>query len=246
MVIFLLGQQSGFIKYPCILCMWDGRDTAQHYEKKGWPVRQELVPCRAENIINNSLVDRDRIVFPPLHVKFGVIKQFTKVLDKNGSCFTYLCRTFPGVTIEKLKAGAFDGPQIRQLIRDRNFEESMNRTELKTWSSFVLVVKNFLGNIKALNYADLVSNMLIAFKNLGCNMSIKMHYLFSHMDRFPENLGLMSNEQGERFHHEIKEMESRYQGRWDAVMMADYCWILRRDLSTIQYSWTSTKRKFKH
>ena len=88
--------------------------------------------------------------------------------------------------------------------------------------------------------------MLIAFKNLGCNMSIKMHYLFSHMDRFPENLGSMSDEQGERFHQDIKEMESRYQGRWDAVMMADYCWTLKRDLPTIQYSRTSTKRKFQH
>ena len=47
--------------------MWDSRDTAQHYEKKDWPVRQELVPYRAENIINNPLVDRDRILFPPLH-----------------------------------------------------------------------------------------------------------------------------------------------------------------------------------
>ena len=122
----------------------------------------------------------------------------------------------------------------------------MNRTELKAWSSFVLVVKNFLGNNKALNYADLLSNMLIAFKNLGCNMSIKMHYLFSHMDRFTENLGSMSDEQGERFHQDIKEMESRYQGRWDAVIMADYCWTMRSDLPTTQYSRTSTKQKFKY
>jgi len=134
-------------------------------------VRQELVPCRAESIINNPLVDCDKILFPPLHIKLGMIKQFTNALDKNGSCFTYLCRSFPGVTIEKLKAGIFNGPQIGQLIRDRNFEESMNRTELEAWSSFVLVVQNFLGNNKALNYAD-----------LGCNMSIKMHYLFSHMN----------------------------------------------------------------
>ena len=25
---------SGFTKYPCFLCMWDSRDTAQHYTKK--------------------------------------------------------------------------------------------------------------------------------------------------------------------------------------------------------------------
>ena len=71
----------------------------------------------------------------------------------------------------------------------------MNKVELEAWKTFVLVVKNFLGNNKAINYAELVNNMLTAFRNLGCNMSIKMHYLFSHMDRFPENLGSMSDEQ---------------------------------------------------
>ncbi|KAK8391742.1 hypothetical protein O3P69_017339 [Scylla paramamosain] len=35
------------------------------------------------------------------------------------------------------------------------------------------------------------------------------------MDRFPENLGSMSDEQGERFHQDIKEMETWYQGRYD-------------------------------
>ena len=47
---------------------------------------------------------------------------------------------------------------------------------------------------------------------LNCNMSVKMHYLFSHMDRFPENLSSMSDEQGERFHQDMKEMETRVAG----------------------------------
>ena len=37
MVNFLLGQQFGFTKYPCFLCMWDSRDRSQHYIKKDWP-----------------------------------------------------------------------------------------------------------------------------------------------------------------------------------------------------------------
>ena len=44
-------------------------------------------------------------------------------------------------------------------------------------------------------------------------MSVNMHYLFTHIDRFPENLGAMSNEEWERFYQGIKEMETRYQGR---------------------------------
>ena len=217
--------------------MWDSRDRAQHYTKKDWPLQEELVPCKERNVINDPLVDRDRIFFPPLHIKLGLIK----ALDKDGNCFTYLCQVFPTLTIEKLKAGIFDVPQIQQLIRDPEFENSMNEAELEVWKAFVLVMKNFLGNNKARNYAKLVNNILTAFRNLGCNMSVKMRYLFSHMDRFPENLGSMSNEQGERFHQDLKEMETR----WDAVMMADYCWNLKRDLPTTEHSRSLKKQKFK-
>ena len=72
-----------------------------------------------------------------------------------------------------------------------------------------------------------------------------MHKLFSDMDRFPENLDSMSNDQGERFHQDLKEMETRYKGHWDAVMMADNCWNLKRDLPAAEHSRSSKKRKFK-
>ena len=50
--------------------------------------------------------------------------------------------------MEKSKAGIFDGPQIRQLIRDPEFENSMNEVELEAWKAFVVVVKNFRDNKK--------------------------------------------------------------------------------------------------
>jgi hypothetical protein len=71
--------------------------------------------------------------------------------------------------------------------------------------------------------------MLENFKKLGCNMSVKVHFLHSHIEYYPENLGRFCEEQGERFHKDIKEMEKRYQGRWNEHMMADYCWMLKRD-----------------
>ena len=43
----------------------------------------------------------------------------------------------------------------------------MNIKEKTTWLSFVVVVKNFLGNKKAEDYADLVDDMLEAFCDLG-------------------------------------------------------------------------------
>jgi hypothetical protein len=84
-------------------------------------------------------------------------------------------------------------------------------------------VKNFLGNKKADNYTHLVEDMLFHFNRLGCNTSVKVYYLHSHLDRFPDSLDDLSEEQGERFHQDIQTMEARYQGRWDAHMMADYC-----------------------
>ena len=119
-----------------------------------------MVSCKEKNVINDPLVDRDRILFPPLHIKRGLIKQFTKAMDKDGDCFTYLCQAFPGLSVEKLKAGIFDGPQIRQLIRDPEFENSINEEELEAWKAFFLVVKNICGNYKARNYSEIVNNML--------------------------------------------------------------------------------------
>ena len=113
MVCFLLGQQSGFTKYPCFLCLWDSRARSQHWEKKEWPIRGQM-DVGEKNIINEPLVDRNKIIFSPLHIKLGLMKQFVKALNKEGNCFEYFCRTFPGLSNEKLKAGIFDGPQIRK------------------------------------------------------------------------------------------------------------------------------------
>ncbi|KAI6656209.1 hypothetical protein LOD99_1542 [Oopsacas minuta] len=104
--------------------------------------------------------------------------------------------------------------------------------------------ENFLGNTKSPNYKILVNELIESYKNLGCNMSVKVHFLHSHIDYFPENLGAVSEEQGERFHQDIKTMETRCQGRWDVHMMADYCWCLKRDCIDVIHARMSKKRKF--
>ena len=119
---------------------------------------------------------------------------------------------FPGLSNEKLKAGIFDGRQIRNLIKDPNFQHSMNKIELASWLSFVEVVQSLLENRKADSYKDIVQKLLDNFQALGIIMSIKVDFLHSHLDRFPENLGDVSDEQSERFHQDIKVMEERHQG----------------------------------
>ena len=83
----------------------------------------------------------------------------------------------------------------------------MQSSELNAWNAFAAVVINFLDNTKAGNYRVLVSKLLQAFQILGSNMSVKVHFLHSHVDYFPDNIGAVSEEQGERFHQDIKTME---------------------------------------
>jgi len=52
---------------------------------------------------------------------------------------------------------------------------------------------------------------------------------------FPENLGEVSDEHGERFHQDILATEKRYQGKWTSSMLADYCWTLKRDVPEAKY-----------
>ena len=54
--------------------------------------------------------------------------------------------------------------------------------------------------------------MLTAFQAQGCKISIKVHFLHSHVDYFPENLGAYSEEQGKKFHQDILTMEKMLQG----------------------------------
>ena len=119
----------------------------------------------------------------------------------------------------------------------------MSSVEKNGWIALSQVVSNFLGNTKSLEYKEIVKTLLDTFHKLGCNMSVKVHFLHSHLEYFPENLGALSEEQSERFHQNIKIMEKRYQGRWNVNMIADYCWCLMRDEENFKPSRKSKKRK---
>jgi hypothetical protein len=43
MVNFLLGQQSGYTKYLCFLCLWDSKVKHEHWARKDWSPRECMV-----------------------------------------------------------------------------------------------------------------------------------------------------------------------------------------------------------
>ena len=162
----------------------------------------------------------------------GLIKNFVKDIvkyNKDGEGLAYLRSKFPGISDAKIKEGVFIGPEIRDLIHDVNFDLTLNALERDAWVAFKDVVAGFLGNHKSNNYKEIVDTLLGSYKAMGCNMSLKIHFLHCHLDFFPENLGSVGDEQGERFHQDINLMEKRYKGKWSPNMLADYCWNLKRD-----------------
>ena len=155
-----------------------------------------------------------------------------KSLNKHEACFGCICQKFLALSNEKLTAVIFDGPKIRHLMK---FIETLNQDEKEGWMAFRQVVSNCLGNTKSPNYNKLVKNLLCAFQKLGCNTSVKVHFLHNHFDYFPENLEALSEEQGERFHQDNKTMEKQCQGWWNVNMMADNYWCLMRYEKTYKH-----------
>ena len=99
-VNFLSGQQGGYTKHTYFLRYWDSCVTEQHWVKKDWAAQEDLV-VGDKNIINEPLVNRDRIILPPLHINLSLMKQFVKAFDKDGDCSYYIAKTFLGLSLEK-------------------------------------------------------------------------------------------------------------------------------------------------
>ena len=67
-------------------------------------------------VIHKPLIKASKVLPPPLHITLALMKNFVKALDVKGPAFMYFRLTF-----EKVKAGVFIGPQIRQLFKDLQF-----------------------------------------------------------------------------------------------------------------------------
>lgn len=99
------------------------------------------------------------------------------------------------------------------------------------------------GNHHAENYRNMVA-YLVQYKAVGCNISLRVHFMDSHWDFLPENLEAVSNDHKQRFHQDISTTEKRYQGKWSTSMLADYCWTLRGNVPQAKYTGESSTITF--
>ena len=87
-----------------------------------WALRGTLT-AGMPNIIHDPIVDRDKIIFPPLYIKLGLMEQYVKALNTENERYQYIVSVLSALPYENIKTGVFDGPQIRLLVRHQKFIE---------------------------------------------------------------------------------------------------------------------------
>jgi hypothetical protein len=106
------------------------------------------------------------------------------------------------------------------------------------------VCLNLLGNVKTENYQELFEDLLNAYQAMGCNMLFKIHFLHSHLNFFPPNLGAVSDGHGKRFHQVISTMEKRFAGKSLRNTLADCFWNCTEEVSIANCKRMSFGKKF--
>ena len=72
------------------------------------------------------------------------------------------------------------------------------------------MVDGFLENHEADNFKEIVEKLVDADEKMGCWISLKLHVLHSHIHELKTKMGYYSEEQGERFHQDVKLFEEHY------------------------------------
>jgi hypothetical protein len=75
-------------KFCFFLCEWEGKDR-KYYIQKQYPKRKKLIPGQ-KNVINNPLINPEKVYLPPLHIKLGLTKNLIKAKNQNSAGIMYL------------------------------------------------------------------------------------------------------------------------------------------------------------
>ena len=106
----------------------------------------------------------------------------------------YLKTKFPGVSDAKnqrkyiflLHQGLGSWWETSNLMKDSMILKNLHGCHLRKFAQILW------GNHRANNYSDIVKDLMTSYKNLGCNMNLKIHFQDSPLDFFLANLGALS------------------------------------------------------
>ncbi|XP_076369603.1 uncharacterized protein LOC143256354 isoform X2 [Tachypleus tridentatus] len=129
-------------------------------------------------------------------MKFSIPRIWHEPTDHSNNCYFCMVDSSKHQAGKNASAGVFVGPQIKKILECTEFPKNLSRKEKKPWGSFVTVVRGFLGNCKAENVVELVEALVKNYSIMGCRMSLKVHILDAHLDKFKEDMGAYSEEKG--------------------------------------------------
>lgn len=87
----------------------------------------------------------------------------------------YLIRKFAYRTENKVRNGPFTGPEIKKVLIDVNFYETLCPIEKDAFTTLKSLCNNFLGNHRSSDYKNLARNVIGLFGKMGYSMTIKLH-----------------------------------------------------------------------
>ena len=157
-------------KHPCGTCLWDSYAYDQHYIRRKWPSRGEIYI---------GTVRMSNYYFSPYLIKRYLMEKFIDALDRKGKAFAFFFKKFKQESVEE---GIFDYFRLKEIINDPIFKNMLNPLELSTCLSINAIVTS-LGKFSPKMIDELLKN----FHRLGILMSVKIHFLHSHLDLIPED-----------------------------------------------------------
>lgn len=165
------------------------------------------------------------------------MKKFIKALNRESKGFAFspskvsmkkTCSNLKQVYLLVLKQG--NSPGLLVLMMHWILLNS-------AWMSLKPTIANFLGNHRNSQYRKVVYDLMKNFRQLGARMSVKMHFLRSHLNYyiFQKNVETSVENRVSAFSKISVLWRNPIKVYENVNFLADYCWCLKRDVESAKH-----------
>ena len=147
----------------------------EHYHRSEWPVRIEL-----NSGAHNVLFQKEEIILSSLHMKFGLLNQFMKVVSPQIEAFENIRLMFPNFLRPKSEVESLLGHKLDSFWHLKSSKIFKRRRSCM--ANFSASRKLVLENRKCGNCKELVANLIEYHRTQGCSISVKLHCSYSHLN----------------------------------------------------------------
>lgn len=119
------------------------------------------------------------------------------------------------------------GKDVTRIVQSTSLLTTLKTDDEKQlWEAYCNVVKGFLGRHRAQDYVARIEKLRQLLVKTGIARTPKIHLLVDHVEKFPKNNSDYSDENAEKFHHELMPIYLRYpvaESQLSSVL-SDYLW----------------------